>query len=82
MYKIKFTFSALLTLIFAIVFYIGLSPTFNLGDTTLWMYIFCVACMFAAILFVMTYTENVRLPIYISFAIAIIAALVVILLSI
>lgn len=82
MYKVKFTFSALLTLIFAIVFYIGFSPTFNIADTNLWMYVFCIACMFASILFVMTYNENVRLPIYVSFAIAIIAAIFIILLNI
>jgi len=70
MYKIKFAFSVLLTLLFAIVFYIGYTPIINIADPSLWLYVFCVSVTFSIILFIITYNEKIRFPMYISASIA------------
>lgn len=73
MYKIKFAFSVLLTLLFAIVFYIGYTPIINIAEPSLWLYVFCVSIIFSIILFIITYNEKIRFPIYISSSIAALA---------
>lgn len=82
MYKKKFLFSAVVTAVFAILFYTRYRPVFDIANTQLWLYAFCTSLMFAAILFVVTYHETIRFPIYISAAIALLSAIITILLSI